>query len=198
MELIKSKTLLNLAKAYAGECQARTRYEFIEYGARQEGYKAMASLIDGVVYNEFNHARMFYSFIQTADKKIIKNIDICSGYPFKEKWNLLDNLKLASEDEDAECARTYPEYAQIAEEEGFADIAGLFNNVAKVERCHKKLFLQLHEQMKNGTMYKKPQPVKWKCSGCGHEDTAKEAWEVCPLCQAKQGSVMLKIEDNAD
>ncbi len=197
MELIKSKTLLNLAKAYAGECQARTRYEFIEYGARQEGYKALASLIDKVVYNEFNHARMFYSFIQTADTKVIKNIDISSGYPFREKWNLLDNLKLAAEDEDTECSRIYPEYAKIAEEEGFCDIAGLFTNVAKVETCHKKLFEQLYTQMKDGTMYKKSKPTKWKCSGCGHEETAKEAWQICPLCQAKQGAVMLKIEDNA-
>lgn len=84
MKLKDSKTYANLAKSYAGECQARTRYEFIEYGARMNGYKYLAELVDKVVYNEFNHARMFYTFIQQSEEKQIENIDIASGYPFKE------------------------------------------------------------------------------------------------------------------
>ncbi len=195
MELKNSKTFLNLAKSYAGECQARTRYEFIEYGARNQGYKALATLVDKVVYNEFNHARMFYTFIQKAQDKMITNIDICSGYPFKEKWDLLENLKLAAEDENNEATLIYPEYAKTAKEEGFDDIAALYNDIIQVETCHKMLFTQLYEQMKNGTMYKKPKALKWKCADCGYEATAKEAWQECPLCKAKQGSVMLKIED---
>ena len=114
MKLKESKTYLNLAKSYAGECQARTRYEFIEYGARQQGYKALAELVDKVVYNEFNHARMFYTFIQQSEEKQIENIDISSGYPFKEKWDLLENLRLAAEDELNEAEKIYPEYARIA------------------------------------------------------------------------------------
>lgn len=95
MELIKSQTFLNLAKDYAGECQARTRYEFIEYGARYKGYNCLAEVIDKIVYNEFNHARMFYTFIESATDKQIDNIDISSGYPFKERWDLTENLRLA-------------------------------------------------------------------------------------------------------
>lgn len=195
MKLIESKTYHNLAKAYAGECMARTRYEFIEYGARKEGYKNIAELIDAVVYQEFNHARMLYTFIETADDGIINNIDISSGYPFKEKWNLLENLRLAAEDEGIEAERIYPEYASIAEKEGFKDIAGLFRNLIQVENCHKLLFTQLYEQMKNGTLYKKPAVVKWKCNDCGYEAEGKTAFTTCPLCQAKQGSILLKIED---
>ncbi|MEG1613155.1 MAG: ferritin family protein [Clostridia bacterium] len=198
MKLLESKTYLNLAKAYAGECQAHIRYKFIEYGARNEGYVAMAELVDKVVYNEFNHARMLYSFIQTADEKTIENIDICSGYPFKEKWNLIDNLKLSAEDENNEATKIYPAYEKTARDEGFTDIANLFKNLIQVETCHKMLFEQLHCQMKSGTMYKKPTAVKWKCGGCGYEATSKEAFKVCPLCQAKQGVVMLKIEDAAN
>lgn len=197
MELKNSKTYHNLAKAYAGECMARTRYEFIAYGARQEGYMYMAQLIEDIAKQEFNHARMYYSFIETASDGTIKNIDISSGYPFKEKWNLIDNLKFAAEDEETEEMRTYPTYAVIAREEGFPDIAGLFDNIAKIEHCHKLTFKQLYTQMKDGSMYKKDKPTKWKCSGCGHEDTLKSAWETCPVCQAKQGCVMIKIEDNA-
>lgn len=198
MKLLNSKTYHNLAKAYAGECQAHVRYKFIEYGARKEGYTTMADLIDTVSYNEFNHARMMYSFIETADDKTIENIDISSGYPFKEKWDLLENLAFAAEDENIEATKIYPTYANIAREEGFDDIAGLFENLIQVETCHHKLFKQLHTQMKNGTMYKKPQPVKWKCSSCGYEETSKEAFKICPLCQAEQGAVMLKIEDGAN
>ena len=142
MKLKDSQTYQNLAKAFAGECQARVRYEFIEYGARQQGYKRLADVIDKIVYNEFNHARMFYTKIQDADDKIIENIDICSGYPFKEKWDLEENLRLASEDEEKETI-LYPEFAKTAEEEGFLDIANLFNNIARIENCHMLLFKDL-------------------------------------------------------
>ncbi len=198
MELLKSKTYENLAKAYAGECQARTRYEFIEYGARNEGFVAMANLIDKVAFNEFNHARMFYSFIQSATKHEIEDIIIDSGYPFKQKWNLLDNLKFAANDEKNEAERIYPEFERIAREEGFTDIANLFKNVISVEKCHKMLFEQLYTQLKDGTLYSKKEAVKWKCGDCGYEATGKTAFEVCPLCGAKQGRVLLKIEDNAN
>ncbi|MFA6866775.1 MAG: ferritin family protein [Clostridia bacterium] len=197
MKLIDSKTYLNLAKSYAGESQARNRYNFMEYGARNEDYVAMAEMIQQVAYNEFNHARMFYSFIQTACSDTITNIDVCSGYPFREKWNLLDNLKFAMEDEENEATTIYPAYAKTAQEEGFTDIANFYKNLIQVENCHRMLFEQLYNQMKSGTLYKKSNPVKWKCQGCGYEHTAKEAFSVCPICQAKQGWAMLKIEDNA-
>lgn len=195
MNLKESKTYNNLAKSYAGECQAHIRYKFIEYGARMEGYSCLAEIIDKVVYNEFNHARMFYTFIQKADSKTIDNIDISSGYPFKEKWDLLENLKLASEDEKLEEQRIYPEYARIAREEGFEDIALLYENIIQVESCHRKLFADLYNQLKSGTLYKKPKPVKWKCADCGYEATSKEAWKKCPLCESAQGRVMLKLND---
>lgn len=197
MKLMDSKTYINLAKSYAGECQARTRYIFMKYGANQEGYNAMADLIDDIITQEFNHARMLYTFIQTASDGIIKNIDFSSGYPFKQKWDLLENLKLAAEDEEFEATKIYPEYADIAREEGFDDIAGLFDNLVQVEKCHQSLFEQMYTQLKDCTMYKKPTAVKWKCGDCGYEEVLKEAWVECPLCQAEQGAVLLKIEDES-
>lgn len=197
MKLLGSKTYLNLAKAFAGECQAQTKYRFMEYGATKQGYKAIADLITVIINNEFNHARMLYTFIQTATDGTINNIDISTGYPFKEKWDLMENFRLAAEDERNEATKIYPEYARIASEEGFADIAGLFNNLIQVETCHQSTLQQIYDQMKNGTLYKKPNKVKWKCGDCGHEETLKEAWTECPLCQAKQGFVLIKIEDNA-
>ncbi len=196
MELKDSKTFLNLAKSYAGECQAHVRYKFIEYGARMEGHKTLAEMIDNIVYNEFNHARMFYTFIQDGSKDTIDNIDICSGYPFKEKWDLQENLRLASIDETIEATRVYPEYAKIARKEGFGDIAKLWENIIQVETCHSKLLTDLYNQMKSKTLYKKSEKVKWKCADCGYEAVAKEAWKECPICKAKQGSVMLKVSSD--
>ena len=193
MKLIDSKTYQNLAFAYAGECQARTRYEFIEYGARNEGYKALADLIDKIVYNEFNHARMFYTKIQDASEETIKNIEICRGYPFKEKWDLIENLKLASEDEKKE-VELYTEFSEIASDEGFKEIATLFKNIASIENCHNMRFTELYNQLKNQTIYKRKNLVKWKCSSCGLEIENKEAPKTCPVCQEKQGVFMLNFE----
>ena len=195
MQLKDSKTFQNLTNAFAGECMAMVRYRFVSYGATQQGYKALAALVDDVIYNEFQHARMLYTFIESADKGTINNLPVNSGYPFKEKWDLLENLRLAAEDELNEAEKIYPEYARIAREEGFPEIAALYENIIQVETCHNKLFTQLYQQMKKGTMYKKKEKVKWKCGDCGYEATAKEAWQECPICKAKQGAVMLKIED---
>lgn len=155
MNLLKSQTFVNLAKAFAGETQARTRYEFMEYGMRNEGYKAMAEIVDTVAYQEFNHARMFYTFLQKADNAPIKNVEICTGYPFKQKWVILDNLKFAAEDEKEEATVIYPSFALTAKEEGFTEIAALFDMTAKVEEAHEKLFRELYTQLKEGTLYKK-------------------------------------------
>ncbi len=193
MKLIDSKTYQNLAFAYAGECQARTKYEFIEYGARNEGYKALAELIDKIVYNEFNHARMFYTKIQDASDEIIKNIEICRGYPFKEKWDLIENLKIAAEDEKTE-VKLYTEFSETAKEEGFLEIATLFKNIASIENCHNMRFTELYNQLKNQTIYKRKNVVKWKCSSCGFEIENKEAPKICPVCGEKQGAFMLNFE----
>ncbi|MBQ7408547.1 MAG: rubrerythrin family protein [Clostridia bacterium] len=195
MELLNSKTYLNLAKDYAGECQAQVRYKFIEYGARKQGYGCLAEVVDKVVYNEFNHARMFYTYIQKATKEQINNIEICTGYPFKEKWDLIDNLRLAAEDEEEEFSRIYPEHRAIALEEGFEDVAKLYDLIIGVENCHHKLFNDLYTQLSTGTLYKKEKPVKWKCAGCGYEHEGLEAFKICPLCLAPQGMVMLKLKD---
>jgi len=195
MELVKSKTYFNLAKAFAGECMARARYEYLEYGARQQGYKALAAEIDKLAYNEFNHARMFYSFIQSATGKTINNIDISSGYPFREKWDLVENLRLAAMDEEDEGYSIYPSFAKTARDEGFDDIAGLFDNVAKVEQRHHRILTDLYRQFKDDTQYCKEKSVVWECPSCGYQAEGKEAFETCPLCQEKQGSVKLILNE---
>lgn len=193
MKLIDSKTYVNLAKAYSGETQARTRYEFVGYGMRNEGYVTMAEIVDTVAYQEFNHARMFYTYLQDASNKPIENIEYTAGFPFKEKWTIIDNLQFAAEDEHNE-AKIYRSFAKTARAEGFEDIAILFEQAAKVEDFHEKVFRELHQQMLEGTLYKKDKAVTWTCSACGYQATSEEAWKECPLCKAKQGAILLKLK----
>lgn len=193
MKLRESRTYENLARSYAAECQARTRYEFIEYGARFNGYKNIADIIDEIVFQEFNHARMFYTFIQDGEDEQIDNIDIVGSFPFREKWDLQENLRLAAEDEDNEI-KAYVEFANVAREEGFEEIAKLFEQIMEVESYHKTIFLELYTQFKDGTLYKKNKEVAWICADCGYMEFGTEAWDECPLCKAKRGSVKLILE----
>ncbi len=186
MKLKDSKTILNLARAYAGECQARTRYEFVEYGFRYNGYEAIAQIIDKIAYQEFNHARMLYTAIQDAEVKQVNNLEVCAGFPFKEKWDLETNLKLLAEDENDE-AEIYAEFTEIANEEGFSEIAELFENIRAVEIRHRDVFLELYEKFKKEMLYKSEVDELWYCPNCGYVGKGKTAWEVCPLCEAKQG-----------
>ncbi len=193
MKLKDSQTYKNLARSYASECQARTRYEFIEYGARFNGYKNIADIIDEIIYQEFNHARMFYTFLQDGEDGQIDNIEINAGFPFREKWDLGENLRLASEDEANE-ARIYEEFSITAEKEGFSEIAKLFRDTLEVENYHRQIFEELHQQFISGTLYKKDKPVAWICGDCGYMQISEEAWDECPLCKAKQGSIKLILD----
>ena len=124
--------------------------------------------------------------IQDSEMKQVDNIDVCASLPFKEKWDLLTNLKLLSEDELDE-AKAYEEFAKVAHKEGFKEIAHLFEMIREVEIRHAKVFEELYKQMKDKKLYKKAKEVAWVCPACGYVSFDKEAWEECPLCQAKQG-----------
>lgn len=192
-----TKTYNNLAKAYVGESCARGRYYMLAELAEKSGYVAMSDMIKLIEENEFQHSRMIYSFLCAMDKNTIDNIEMNIGIPFKEKPHSLEqNLKFSAEDEEIEATKIYPQFERDAREEGFDDIANFFKNLIQIETCHQSTFEQLYDQLKNGTLYKKPKAIKWKCASCGFEATSKEAWTTCPVCQAPQGTVMIKIEDN--
>lgn len=195
MKLHESQTFKNLARAFAGECMARTRYEFVEYGFRYNGYEAIATIIDKIAYQEFNHARMLYTYIQKADLSEVNNIEICAGYPFKEKWDMADNLKLIAEDEGDD-AKSYEEFVKVANEEGFEDIATLFERIRLVELKHKEVFKEIYKQFSSGKLYKKTTDEVWTCPSCGYSVSSKEAVEECPLCEAEQGVFDIILPDN--
>lgn len=193
MDFENSQTKINLARAFAGECQDGARYQFISKQAEQEGYHYIKTLLKTLAKNEMAHAKVYYDLIVRNCKTKQCNIDIKGGYPF-EFGNLLENLEDSIQTEVSQSENVYPSFAKIAEDEGFPEIAHQFELTATVENCHHLLLTQIAEKMKNKKLYSSTEPKKWKCSECGFEHTAKQAWKECPNCTMPQGYVEISID----
>ena len=191
MQFENTETFKNLARSFAGECQAGMRYQMIAKLAMKEKMKTLSDAIRTIAKNETLHATQFFNKIieKTGNRD---NISFDAGYPFRA-GTLAEGLKFASHDEKAESEDIYPEFSVIAKKEGFEDIATLFKLVAEVENQHKIVFEYLHDAVRNGTLYKSESPILWICSECGYMHVATEAWKVCPLCKAEQGYVDLHL-----
>ena len=191
MQFEKTKTYQNLAASFAGESQAGMRYQMIAKLAMQEDLKCLSDAIRTIAKNETFHATQFFNkMIEKAGSR--ENVKLDAGYPF-HAGSLLEGLQFAEGDEKDEATEIYPAFALTAEEEGFKDIAALFKMVAEVEKHHNSIFNYLKQAVKDGTLYKCDKPILWICSQCGYMHVATEAWEVCPLCKAKQGYVDLHL-----
>ena len=191
-----SRTKENLARAFAGECQDGAKYQFLAKLAMQEGYAYLQSIFKTHAKNEMAHAKKFYDLICDNCSTKQKNIEFTGGYAFFN-GNLLECIKDTMGVEKSQSDNVYPEFARVAKEEGFADIAKAFLFAATVENCHMLMLEQIYSKLKSNKLYKSPTPVKWKCSNCGFEHTDKKAWEVCPSCEMPQGYVEIQIDMNS-
>ena len=191
MQFENTETFRNLARSFAGECQAGMRYQMIAKLAMQEKLKTLADAVRTIAKNETLHATQFFNKIieKTGSRD---NIEFDAGYPF-HAGTLVEGLKFAATDEKNEAEDIYPTFAETAKKEGFEDIARLYKLVAAVEAQHKIIFQYLHEAVRKGTLYQCDHSVLWICSECGHMHVATEAWKVCPLCKAEQGYVELHL-----
>lgn len=192
MQLKESKTYENLKKAYIAECSARTRYEFVEYGQRAAGLEGLARIIDRIAYQEFNHARMLYTFIEDSQKQVIDNEVIKVSLPFRQKWDIVENLKFTAQDEEDE-AKFYLKASKTAKEEGFSEIAALFEMIRVVELKHKKVLMYLHKKMLEKSLYNSDKEKEWICYSCGHSIKSKVCPEMCPLCKAKRETFFISL-----
>ena len=192
MDFLQSETMKNLARAYAGECQAGARYQFLAQAAMDEGYKHLQTLIKIQAKEEMAHAKVFWDLIMQKSGGKNDNIEICGGYPFKT-GTLEEQVKIARDVEKSENTSVYPAFAKIAEDEGFMDVAEKFKQIAVVENCHYMLLDQIYNMLLTKTMYKQDKEYKWKCSQCGHESSSKTAWKECPLCGKPQGYVQIPV-----
>ena len=159
-----SKTDENLMAAFAGESQARNMYDYFAKVARKEGYLYIAKIFEETALNEMQHAK--------DEFKLAGKLG-----------NTIDNLKAAIAGEDYETTTMYPEFAAAAEEEGNKEAARLFRMIAKVEAEHRDRYKKLLEMVENDTVYKREQPIKWKCSKCGYIHEGTQPPGACPVCK---------------
>jgi rubrerythrin len=176
MELKGSKTEKNLLKSFAGESQARTRYTFFASVAKKEGYEQISAIFTETADNEKEHAELFFKFLEGGD------VEITAAYPAGVIGTTAENLKAAAEGEKLEWGTLYPDFAEVAEKEGFPEIANTFRMVATVEEKHERRYLKLLANVKQGKVFKKDKVIKWKCRNCGHIYEGSEAPERCPVC----------------
>jgi len=189
LELKGSKTEENLLAAFAGESQARTRYTFFASVAKKEGFEQISAIFTETADNEKEHAELFFKHLQGGD------VEITAAYPAGIIGTTAQNLKAAAAGERMEWGTLYPNFAEVAEKEGFKEIANTFRRVALVEASHEKRYLKLLENVETGQVFKKPTAVRWKCRNCGYVFETKEAPAKCPVCAHDRAYFELFVEN---
>lgn len=187
-----TKTAENLMKAFAGESQARNRYTYYASTAKKEGYIQISNLFLETAENEKEHAKIFFKLLNETFKGNVVNI--CGDYPVGLS-NTKDNLLYAAMGENEEWSSLYPEFAKIAQEEGFIEIANVFKKIAEVEKHHEERYRKLLSNIEKDEVFKKDKTVKWKCGNCGYIFEGNEAPEICPACSHPQGYFELFVEN---
>jgi rubrerythrin len=183
-----SKTEQNLLKSFAGESQARNRYTYFASVAKKEGYEQISALFLETAENEKEHAKVFFKYLEGGDT------EITAAYPAGRIGSTPENLLAAAEGEKMEWSVLYPDFAQVAEEEGFADVATSFREIADVESWHERRYRKLLENTEKGEVFKRGAAVRWKCRNCGYVHEGLEAPEICPACKHPQAYYELWTE----
>jgi len=189
MELQGSKTEKNLLTAFAGESQARNRYTYYAGAAKKEGFVQIADVFEETANQEKEHAKRMFKFLKGGE------VEIQAAFPAGVIGSTADNLKDAAGGEHHEWSSMYPEFANIAREEGFEIIAKTFEAISVAEKQHEKRFLDLMANVKAGTVFKKSEKVVWRCRNCGYLHENEEAPGVCPACVHPQAHFELLGEN---
>lgn len=186
MEFMQSETRVNLARAFAGESQARNRYTIYAKEARKEGQEYLARIFEETADNEKIHGEEFLEMLAKYSPQPPENIRIDAGYPYV-LGNTAENLASAAEGEYEEFASAYPAFAEVARREGYQDVARLFDQISTIEGLHHNVFQQAHQQLTQGTLYEKQEPIIWRCINCGYSYVAEKPYEQCPVCKKTKG-----------
>ena len=178
MELKGSKTEQNLLAAFAGESEARNKYTYFASKAKKDGYEQIAAIFEETANNEKEHAKMWFKQLHGGTVP-----------------STIENLKDAANGENYEWTEMYEEFAKVAEEEGFTEIARLFRGVGEIEKHHEERYLKLIDNIDNNLVFKKDEEVVWICRNCGHVYYGKEAPKVCPICNHPESYMEMKAEN---
>ncbi len=176
-----TRTEKNLLAAFAGESQARSRYTLFSQKALEEGYQQIAAIFLETAEQELQHARGFFSYLEGGI------VTITAGYPAGVVGDTKKNLAEAAAGEREEWSNLYSDFAKVAQDEGFPQIANHFRLVASVEQMHEARYMRLLERLENEQVFQQPEPTEWMCRKCGFTINAKSAPKRCPVCGADQG-----------
>ena len=177
-ELKGTKTEQNLMTAFAGESRARNKYTYFASKAKKEGYVQIAKIFEETADNEKEHAKLWFKLLEGGSVK-----------------DTISNLKAAAEGENFEWTDMYDGFAKEAKEEGFDEIAALFEGVAAIEKEHEERYRKLLERVEGEVVFSRDGDVIWQCSNCGHICVGKKAPEVCPVCAHPQAYFQVKAEN---
>lgn len=184
-----TKTEQNLLKSFAGESQARNRYDFFASAARKEGFEQIANIFQETALQEKEHAKRFFKFLEGGP------VEITAGYPAGKIGTTKENLKAAAEGEHEEWTDLYPHFAEVAQQEGFPEIAVAYKMIAKVEVEHEKRYLKLLQNVSEDKVFMKNGKVWWKCINCGYIYESEKALEMCPACLHPKSFMQIKEEN---
>ena len=177
-ELKGSKTEKNLMEAFAGESQAHVKYQYFASKAEKEGYQQIGAIFRETALNEKEHAKIWF--------KLLNDDDVPAT---------TENLKAAAEGENFEWTDMYAGFAKTAKEEGFNQIAALFEMVGKIEKDHEERYRKLLANVNSGLVFCRDNDQAWQCSNCGHIFTGKKAIELCPVCKHSKAYFAIKAEN---
>jgi rubrerythrin len=192
MDLKGTETEKNLLKAFAGESQARMRYNYFASVAKKEGYEQISAIFMETADNEKEHAKVFFKHLKDSEGL---PVEITAEYPAGKIGTTEENLKASAMGENEEWTKLYPEFEKIAKEEGFAEIASSFHEIAEVEEYHERRFKKLLKNVEDDTVFKKDEPVKWKCRNCGYVHEGEDAPSLCPSCSHAMAYFELWVEN---
>ena len=181
-----TRTEQNLLKSFAGESQARNRYEFFASVARKEGYEQIANIFMETSNQEKEHAKRFFKFLEGG------MTEITAAYPAGIIGTTSQNLKAAAEGEHEEWSELYPQFAEIAKEEGFMEVATAYKMIAKVETEHERRYLKLLQNISEDKVFMKEGKIWWKCINCGYVYESEKAMENCPACLHPKAFMQLR------
>jgi rubrerythrin len=180
MNIKDTRTEKNLLGAYAGESQARNRYTYFASAAKKEGFEQISAIFLETADNEKEHAEIFFKHLKGGE------VEITAMFPAGVIGKTADNLLAAAEGEKLEWGTLYPGFAKIAEEEGFPKVAESFTEIGDVEQFHEKRYRVLLKNVKEGSVFKKKNSIKWHCRNCGYIHEGQDAPKTCPACEHSQ------------
>lgn len=171
-----TRTEKNLLKAFAGESQAKNRYEFAAKVAKEEGYEQIAGIFLETALQEQQHAKRFFKFLEGG------MVEITASYPAGKTSTTSENLKSAADGEHEEWSELYPEFAKIAEEEGFKEVATAFKAISAAEKIHEERYRKLLENVMGNKVFERGEKVFWYCRKCGYVHFGTKPLKNCPAC----------------